>query len=84
MRPEALPSHIPLPVAQAVLFVGKAARVLQGAQSGPASWRPEVEGLEVAQRLQRLAALPRFDSLGFQAAIDASRKQVIMPACASM
>lgn len=128
MRLTALPPHIPLHTAAAVLFVGKAARVLRdpgirggGAGSGnqrlpqsgaacsggttggavgsssggaggrgsgggsqlqqqagcEAAWRPDVDGLETAQALQRLAAQPAFDGLAFQSAVEGSRKQVI-------
>lgn len=112
VRPELLPKHVSPAAAEAVLFVGKAARVLQGAGSGAgaissgldhasagspaqglparlparflatstgggsAHWRPEVEGLGTAQRLQALAAQPQLDLLAFQSAVEASRKQV--------
>lgn len=70
-----------------MLFVGKAARVLQDAghslsgQSLVARWRPEAEALETAQRLQRLAAAPQLNRLAFQSAADASCKQVQFETC---
>lgn len=73
-----MPPQVPLAVAQSVLFVGKAVRILRNYSSGTASEEllPPEDELAFSTALQQLQQCSEFDQLAFEAVVEGIRRKV--------
>lgn len=75
---QALPPHVSVSIAESILFVGKAVRVLQR-PTGPLKSHdllPQSDAISFAQALRQLQQQEVFDQIGFEHTVDVIRTKV--------